>query len=82
MSVDQLKDLARGAAEKTLHRLRLEIAAIERTFPELASPRRRRRAIRKARERGREVSAAARKAVSRRMKKYWKERRKAKKNVT
>jgi hypothetical protein len=69
--------MARAGAETVLRQLRAEIAAIERTFPELATPRRRRRAAKKAGRRARRMSAAARKAVSQRMKKYWAERRKA-----
>jgi hypothetical protein len=64
--------------------LRAEIIAIERTFPELALPKRR-KAVQKsltgASKRPRTMSAAARKAVSARMKKYWAERRKAKARV-
>jgi hypothetical protein len=80
LNVNQLKELARDAAAKTLKRLRMEVVAIERTFPELALPRRRRelrRSIASARKQTRQMSAAARKAVSQRMKKYWAERRKA-----
>jgi hypothetical protein len=84
LTVDQLKTLARAGAESALERLRAEIRAIERTFPELASPNGR-RAVRHsiasrsetAATRTRRMSAAARKAVSARMKKYWAERRKA-----
>jgi hypothetical protein len=64
-----------------LQQLRAEIIAIERTFPELALPHGRRtvrRAIEAAGLRTRTMSAAARKAVSLRMTKYWAERRKAK----
>jgi hypothetical protein len=67
-----------------LQRLRAEITAIERTFPELALPQRRRavrRAVANARRRTRTMSVAARKAVSDRMKKYWAERKKAQKKV-
>jgi len=67
-------------AEALLKQLRAEIVAIERTFPELALPRRRRearRAMRTATTKTRQMSAAARRAVSQRMKKYWAERRKA-----
>jgi hypothetical protein len=62
----------------------MEIVAIERTFPELALPRRRRqlrRAIEQAQKRTRTMSAGARKAVSQRMKKYWAERKKAQAKV-
>ena len=64
--------------------LRAEIIAIERTFPELALPASRRavrETVQNARKRGRKMSAAARKAVSARMKKYWAERRKARAKV-
>ena len=84
LGVDRLKELAKGAAEKTLKQLRVEVIAIERTFPELALPRRGRyvvQAVKTAGKRGRRMSAAAKSAVSRRMKKYWKERKKAKKKV-
>ena len=84
MTAEQLRDLAKTGAELTLKRLRAEIIAIERTFPELALPRGRRvvrRAMKEATRRTRGMSAAARKAVSLRMKKYWAERRKAHKKV-
>jgi hypothetical protein len=80
LSAEKLRDLARTGAEVTLNRLRAEIIAIERTFPELALPRRRRalrRTVKQATNRTRQMSAAARKVVSERMKKYWAERRKA-----
>jgi hypothetical protein len=76
--------MAKAGAEATLKELRAEIIAIERTFPELALPKTRRavrRSFQTATKHGREVSAAARKAVSQRMKKYWAERRKAKARV-
>ena len=80
LSIGQLRELAKGGADAALRRLRAEIIAIERTFPELGLPRRR-RALRQsvaiASKRTRRMSAAARKAVSQRMKKYWAERRKA-----
>lgn len=84
LTTDRLRELARTGAEVTLQRLRAEIIAIERTFPELALPQRRRavrQAIGKARTRTRQMSAAARKAVSARMKRYWAERRKARAKV-
>jgi hypothetical protein len=80
--MQRLREMAQTGAEATLRRLRAEIVAIERTFPELANPRRRRRtvrrSIRRGKKRARRMSAAARKAVSLRMKKYWAERRRAK----
>jgi hypothetical protein len=81
LSFDQLRELAKDGARATITRLRAEIIAIERTFPELAltGPRKAlRKSVATARKRTRRMSAAARKAVSRRMKKYWAERRKAK----
>jgi hypothetical protein len=80
LSVDRLKELARSGAEEALKRLRAEIVAIERTFPELALPQRRRAArvaVKEARKNTRRMSAAARKAVSQRMRRYWAERKKA-----
>lgn len=80
LTADHLRELARAGAEVTLNRLRAEIIAIERTFPELALPKGRRairRTVREAARRTRKMSAAARKAVSARMKRYWAERRKA-----
>ena len=81
LGTDRLRELAKAGAEVMLKQLRAEIIAIERTFPELALPAKRRavaRSIRRVEQRGREMSAAARKAISSRMKKYWAERRKAK----
>jgi hypothetical protein len=80
LSVEQLRNLARSGAESTLNRLRAEIIAIERAFPELRLPAGRRavrRSWRTARKRSGQMSAAARKAVSERMTRYWAERRKA-----
>lgn len=80
LSTERLRELARAGAETALKELRAEIIAIERTFPELALPRRRRavsRSLKEATNRTRKMSAAARKAVSERMTKYWAERRKA-----
>jgi len=84
LSIDRLREMARASAEATLNQLRAEIIAIERTFPELKISQGRRavgRTVMTARRRTRQWSAAARKATSVRMKKYWKERRKAKKRV-
>ena len=80
LSLQQLRELAKDGATATLARLRAEIIAIERTFPELALPGSRkalRKSVATARKRTKRMSAAARKAVSQRMKKYWAERRKA-----
>lgn len=68
----------------TLKRLSAEIVAIERAFPELALPTRRRaarKAVKEAKNRTRRMSAAARKAISQRMQRYWAERRKAQAKV-
>jgi hypothetical protein len=80
LTAERLKELARTGAEVALKTLRAEIVAIERAFPELKLPQRRRamrRAVKEARTRTRRLSAAARKAASERMKRYWAERRKA-----
>jgi hypothetical protein len=80
LSPEKLRELARAGAEAALKRLRAEIIAIERTFPELALPKRRRalrQSIEEARNRARRMSAGARQAVSERMKRYQAERRKA-----
>jgi len=84
LTADRLRDLARSGAETVLKQLRAEIIAIERTFPELAIPQKRRAvrdALQKARKRVRTMTAAERKAVSERMKKYWAERRKARAKI-
>lgn len=84
LSVERLREMARSGAEATLKQLRAEIIAIERTFPELAISKGRRavgRTVKTARRRTRQWSAAARKATSVRMRKYWAERRKAKARV-
>ena len=84
VSPEKLRELARSGADIALKRLRAEIVAIERTFPELALPRRRRalrRSVQEATTRTYQMSDAARKAVAARMKKYWAERRKAQARV-
>ena len=84
LTAERLRDLARSGAETMLRQLRAEIIAIERTFPELAIPQKRkavREALQKVRRRVRTMTAAERKAVSDRMRKYWAERRKAKAKV-
>ena len=80
LSAERLREWARAGAEATLKELRAEMIAIERTFPELALPQKRRavtRSLKKVQKRARRMSAAARKAISARMKKYWAERKKA-----
>ena len=84
LRAEKLRELARAGAELALKELRAEIIAIERTFPELALPRRRRalrRSIEEAGRRTRTMSAAARRVVSERMKRYWAERRKARAKI-
>jgi predicted esterase YcpF (UPF0227 family) len=84
LTAERLRDLARSGAENMLKQLRAEIIAIERTFPELAIQQKRkavREALQKVRRRVRTMSAAERKAVSERMRKYWAERRKARAKV-
>jgi len=84
LNAEKLRELARAGAELALKELRAEIIAIERTFPELALPKRRRairRSINQATQRTRTMSAAARRAVSERMKRYWAERRKARAKI-
>jgi len=77
-SFDQLRHLARVGAEATITRLRTEILAIERAFPELASAKGRKHTFEIAAKKSYHMSSAARKAVSDRMTKYWAARRKAK----
>ncbi len=84
LSAGKIREFARAGAEVTIKRLRAEIIAIERTFPELAHSRRRRAArktVKQATNRTRRMSAAARKAISQRMQRYWAERRKAKARI-
>ena len=84
LSRDALQRLARLGAKARLEELRSEEAAIRRAFPDLFGRGRGRPAAAATTEGGRRrrrgMSAAARKAVSLRMKKYWAERRKAKKS--
>jgi len=89
LKTEQLRRLARLGAIARLEQLQQEEAAIRAEFPELFG--RGRRGVsrgnssadtaddRDDRPRGRRrMSAAARRAVSQRMRKYWAERRKAK----
>lgn len=82
LNQEQLRRLARLGAVARLEQLRQEEAAIRAEFPELfGSARRSDPAAPAAGERQprkRRMSAANRKAVSERMRKYWAERRKAK----
>ena len=82
LSADRIRELARAGAEVTLNRA--EIIAIERTFAELALPQRRRAArvaVNQATKKARRMSAAARRSVSQRMKRYGAERRRAQAKV-
>ena len=84
LSAERLRELARAGAEHALKQLRAEIIAIERTFPELKLPQARKalsKSVNEATSRTRRMSAAARKAVSTRMKRYSAERRKARAKV-
>ena len=80
LNTEQLRRLARLGAVARLEQLKQEEAAIRAEFPELFGRGRRGIVADVARPgRGRRrMSAAARKAVSVRMRKYWAERRKAK----
>jgi hypothetical protein len=81
LTAERIRQLATEGAAKALAQLKAEVIAIERTFPELKLPRGRRalrQTVQQVERRGRTMSAAARKEVSARMKKYWAERRKAK----
>ena len=79
---EELQRLARLGAKARLDELEREEAAIRRAFPDLFRGGRGRRAAAPASKvparRRKGMSAAARKAVSDRMKKYWAERRKGK----
>ena len=76
---DELQRLARLGAKSRLDELRREEAAIRRAFPDLFGRGGQvARAGRAGRRRRSNMSAAARKAVSERMKKYWADRRKKK----
>ena len=75
---EQLQRLARLGALARLEELRREEAAIRRAFPDLMGGRRRAGGNGTGRRGGWSMSAAARRAVSLRMKRYWAARRKAK----
>lgn len=82
LSVSELRELARHGANARIQELESQIAAIRAAFPGSGGSRPGRKQARAAlrptaRKRGR-MSAAARKAASIRMKKYWAARRKAK----
>jgi hypothetical protein len=75
---DELRRLARLGAMARLTQIRAEEAAIREEFPELFGGSAAKAARRQGRRGRKGMSAAARKAVSERMRKYWAERRKAK----
>ncbi len=77
LSAERIRELAKKGAEALLTQLRAEVVAIERTFPELTQPRKRTALLKRAKKQTREMSAAARKAVSQRMKTYWAKRKRA-----
>jgi hypothetical protein len=86
LNTEQLRRLARLGAVARLEQLREEEAAIRAEFPELFGRGRRgaqttglREPQARPRRRRKPMSAAQKKAVSERMRKYWAERRKAKK---
>jgi hypothetical protein len=63
LSIERLREMARAGAESTLKQLRAEVIAIERTFPELAIPKRRQavsKSLKTAQKRTKQMSAAAR----------------------
>jgi hypothetical protein len=82
LNQEQLRRLAQLGAKARLEQLRDEEAAIRAEFPELFGRGRREQAgngqAASASRRRKPMSAAARKVVSERMRKYWAERRKAK----
>jgi hypothetical protein len=75
LNQEQLRRLARLGAKARLEEIRQEEAAIRAAFPDLFGGR---SATGVKRRRRRTMSAAARKAVSERMRRYWADRRKAK----
>jgi hypothetical protein len=81
LNQEQMRRLARLGAQARLEELRDEEAAIRSAFPDLFGRGRRAQVRNKRVATGRKrrpMSAAARKAVSARMRKYWAERRKSK----
>lgn len=82
LSREDLRRLARLGAKARLEELRNEEAAIRRAFPELFGGLSGRQATgsrvgQSSKRRRNAMSAAARQAVSKRMKRYWADRRKA-----
>ena len=78
MDRSELVRLARLGAEARLVALERERAEILRSFPDLKNGTATRSAVSSGPRRRPQMSAAARRAVSIRMKKYWADRRKAK----
>jgi hypothetical protein len=80
LNQEQLRRLARLGAVARLEQLREEEAAIRAEFPELFGGRRGNGRVKESSSKKRRrpaMSAAQRKEVSERMRKYWAERRKA-----
>ena len=77
INLETLKKYAAAGAAATLAKLREEVQIIERTFPELSTSKGIAKLTTSTGKSARSMSAAARKAVSARMKKYWAERRKS-----
>jgi hypothetical protein len=78
MAIDITKTLRKAlkALQAESQKIDSQIAAIQRVLgADSGGPRRGARRPAKARKRARKMSAAARKAVSRRMKAYWKKRK-------
>lgn len=88
MPTFDLRELARHGAEHRIRQIREEIGEILRQFPDLVAPRRERRSAyppnelaalggrqSPSRRRRPAMSAAQRRAVSERMRKYWARRR-------
>ena len=82
LSREDVQRLARIGAKVRLEELRNEVAAIRRAFPDLVGglsghQATGSRVVRSSKRRRNPMSAAARLAVSKRMKRYWAARRKA-----
>lgn len=71
-----LRQYAVDGAHAAMARLRQEMEVIERTFPELSTASGRKSIVAGVEESASRMSAAGRKSVSLRMKKYWAARRK------
>lgn len=94
LSTEQLMNMARHGAAAMIAELKTQIAEIERAFPSARAARRATGRIasgvsssfsagaKRRPRRARKMSAAQRKAVSVRMKKYWAARRAAKARTT